>query len=83
MVFSNQLPKLDLHGESKDIAVILVKEFIEDYYHLHTKEIIIIHGIGKNILRQAVHEELKKNRLVKEYRLDSFNIGQTIVTLNL
>ncbi len=83
MTIYKNLPTLDLHGEIKDIAVILVKEFIKDNYKLKNKEIIIIHGIGKQILKKAVHEELRKNSFVEDYRLDPFNIGQTIVTLKL
>lgn len=82
MLYHN-LPTLDLHGEPRDIAVILVKEFIEDYYQLKKSPIIVVHGIGKSILKEAVHQELKKNHLVKKYQLDLFNIGQTIIDLNL
>lgn len=82
MIHSN-IPSLDLHGESRDIAIIIVQEFIEDCYQLKKSPLIIIHGRGKGILKKAVHQELKKNRLIKNYKLDSFNIGQTIIELNL
>lgn len=82
MLYRN-LPTLDLHGESKDIAVILVKEFLKDSHKLKKEKIVIIHGIGKSILKNAVHQELKTNQLVKDYKLDNFNLGQTIIELYL
>ena len=82
MLYKN-LPFIDLHGETSDISVILVKDFIEDNYKLKNKQVIIIHGIGKNILKKAVHQELKTNKLVKSYKQDNFNPGETIVELNL
>lgn len=74
-------PSIDLHGESKDIAIILVKDFIFDNYRLNKKQIVIVHGIGSGILKNAVHQELSKNQYVKNYKIDFFNVGSTIVTL--
>ena len=45
--------------------------------------ILIIHGIGTGIVKKAVHEELKHNKKVKEFKLDNFNPGCTIVKLNI
>ena len=36
-VFINSLPSLDLHGEVRDSARVLVKEFIYDNYILKNK----------------------------------------------
>lgn len=77
----NNKPSLDLHGESKDIAIVLVKEFIYDNYRLNNKQITIVHGIGSGILKKAVHEELRKNKYVQDYKIDFFNIGTTLVNL--
>ena len=79
----NQLPSLDLHGETKEISIILVKEFIEDNYQLKNTKIKVIHGIGKSILKNAVHQELKQNKFVKDYKLNNFNPGETIIELKL
>lgn len=81
-LYSN-LPTLDLHGETKDISVILVKDFILDNYKLKNEKIVVIHGIGKSILKNAVHKELRTNKLVKNFKLDNFNIGETIIELQL
>lgn len=77
----SRIPTLDLHGESKDIAIILVKEFIYDNYRLKNKQINIVHGIGSGILKTAVHEELRKNKYVQDYKVDFFNLGTTMVDL--
>lgn len=80
-LLGSNLPSLDLHGESSDIARVLVKEFISDNYKLNKKEIIIIHGIGTGVIKEIVHKELKNNVLVSSYKIDPFNIGTTIVYL--
>ncbi len=76
------LPKLDLHGENKDSARIMVKEFLEDNYKLGNKELIIIHGIGKGILKKEVYNVLKNEKKVVDYGLDMFNAGCTLVQLS-
>jgi len=73
--------ELDLHGETRDIARILVEEFISDSVKMGEDKIIIIHGIGNGILRKQVQQVLKKNKYVEKSYIDFFNIGQTIVDL--
>lgn len=76
-------PTLDLHGETGDIAKILVKDFIYDNYRLKSRYIIIIHGIGKGIVKKRIYEELKIDKYVKNYKQDNFNPGATIVELDI
>lgn len=77
-------PSLDVHGETRDTVVYPVKEFIYDNYKLENKYIVIIHGgKGNNILKQTVHEILKSEPRVKEFHLDEFNLGATLVELNI
>lgn len=80
MLYKN-LPSIDLHGSDRYSASILVKEFINDNYKLGNKLILIIHGKGLYILKNTVHEILKKDKKVKEYKVDMFNPGTTIVEL--
>ena len=54
-IFIDNLPKLDLHGETRDSSRVLVKEFINDNYILKNNKIIIIHGIGKGIKIGRAH----------------------------
>ena len=81
--FYNNLPTIDLHGETKDISKILVKDFISDTYKLKNEYIVLIHGIGKGIVKKGIYEELKINKYVKEYKQDNFNPGVTIVKLDI
>lgn len=83
MILYKNLPTIDLHGETGDIAAILVKNFVNDNITLKNEKIVVIHGIGKGIVKKAVHNELKNNKNVKSFKLDNFNEGQTIIELNL
>ncbi len=74
-------PSIDLHGMDRIYAIFKVKEFIDDSYKLKQKHIVIIHGIGKNILSKTVSDYLKKDKRVLEYKLDYMNPGCTLVTL--
>lgn len=78
--FLVNLPHLDLHGEYVDSAIVLVDDFIKDNIKLRNYKIVIIHGKGSSILKNAIHEYLKKDRRVDNYYLD-INIGQTVVEL--
>lgn len=74
-------PILDLHGETKEISKVLIKEFIEDNKKLKNYKVLIIHGIGNKILMKTTQEELRINNNVESYKIDNFNIGQTIVII--
>ena len=75
------IPTLDLHGETRDIAKVLINEFIEDNYKMKNTKVIIIHGVGTKTLLKETQNTLKNNKYVLEYKIDNFNAGQTIVTL--
>ena len=76
-------PSLDLHGEYLDNGLILTKEFINDNIILKNEYVVIIHGIGKDILRKGIHEYLKHDKNVLSYKRDFFNLGCTIVKLDI
>lgn len=80
-IFIDNLPKLDLHGETRDSSRVLVKEFINDNYILKNNKIIIIHGIGKGIIKEEVYKILKKENKVKSFHLNHYNSGCTMVYL--
>lgn len=80
-MLTSKTPKLDLHGEEVAIVYALVTEFINDNYKMGNKEILVIHGKSTNILTREVHNILKENKLVKDYYLDNWNLGQTIIHL--
>ena len=78
--FVVNLPTIDLHGEYVDSALVLVDDFIKDNIKLKNYKIVLIHGKGSNILKNAIHEYLRKDKRRDSYYLD-INIGQTIVEL--
>ena len=80
MLYSN-LPQIDLHGYDRDYARIQINDFIADNYQQKKEKVIIVHGNGAGILRKTTQETLKKNKLVKSYKLDNFNSGTTIVEI--
>lgn len=78
---SNNIPSIDLHGETREMARILVKDFINDSCKLGYSKVIIIHGIGTGILKKEVHDVLKYDKRVEKAYIDFFNVGCTIVEL--
>lgn len=80
-VLTSKSPSLDVHGETYDSVSLYVNQFVDDYYKLRYKYIVIIHGKGSGVLKRRVHELLKCNKKVSDFYLDNWNIGQTIVVL--
>lgn len=81
MTLYSNLPSLDLHGIDREYARILINEFIEDNYKIKNTKVIIIHGIGTGIIRKTTKDVLSKNKYVKEFKIDNFNPGTTIVEI--
>ena len=80
-IFLDRLPKIDLHGFDRDSARVMTNDFVAEANFLGYREIVIVHGIGTGIVKEAVHEALARNKLVDSYRLDGRNIGCTVVKL--
>lgn len=81
MTSYSNLPSLDLHGIDREYARILINEFIEDNYKIKNTKVIIIHGIGTGIIRKTTKDVLSRNKYVKEFKIDNFNPGTTIVEI--
>lgn len=76
--------ELDLHGKTVEEALPEMDKFIYNAVSSGFRLLCINHGHGSGILRQAVHRELKRNRLVKTFRpgeRDEGGRGVTIVEL--
>lgn len=80
MLFSN-LPTLDLHELDRVNAKIKIEIFIKEQSILKNKLIRVIHGKGSGILKNTLNNILKTNKLVKNYKIDSYNSGITIIEL--
>lgn len=83
VIFIDSLPTVDLHGLDRDTARVKVLEFINDNLKMKNEIICIIHGIGDGTLKHEVHNTLKNNKNVVDYKLFYNNIGSTIVKLRL
>lgn len=80
-IFMMRYPQIDLHGYDRDSARMMVNDFVRDNYNLGNEWIVIIHGKGTGIVRKEVHETLRVNKLVLEYKTDNFNDGCTVVKI--
>lgn len=82
-IFTKNLPSLDLHGETKDTARVLINDFIRDNIKMKNDKIIIIHGIGTGVLKKETQSVLRNNKFVIEFGIDCMNEGSTIVRLKI
>ncbi len=79
--FLYNLPHLDLHGYDRTGAIAMTKMFIDENLRINEKKIIIVHGKGTGILKNATHEYLKSDRRVLEFKTNNYNDGETIIIL--
>lgn len=80
MLYKN-IPELDLHGENRFSAILLVNEFINDNQKLGNNLVKVVHGIGTGILKEEIHKFLKQSKKVTAYKTDIFNQGVTIIEI--
>ena len=60
--------EINLIGMDANTALIELEKFIEEAYASGLRSVKIIHGIGKGVLKKAVHEFLSKSDRIKFYR---------------
>lgn len=73
--------ELDLRGMSAGEAIAVLSQFLDSAMLANLSSVRIIHGKGTGVLRKAVHEELKRSRVVKRYRLGVYGEGEDGVTI--
>ncbi|MCR5719015.1 MAG: endonuclease MutS2 [Lachnospiraceae bacterium] len=73
--------ELNLVGKTVDEALNILDKYIDDAYMAHFPSVRIVHGKGTGALRSAVHSYLKKQRVVKEFRLGEYGEGDAGVTI--
>ena len=79
--FLYNAPRIDLHGYDRTGAVAMTKMFIDENVKLDQKILLIVHGKGTGVLKSAIHEYLKSDKRVLEYKTNNYNDGETIITL--
>ena len=83
VIYINNLPSIDLHGLDRDYARIKVLEFIKDNKTIKNDIFCIVHGIGSGIIKNEVHNTLKKSKDVIDFKLFYNNSGCTIVKIKI
>lgn len=73
--------EINLVGKYPDEAVALLEKYIDDAYLAGIPQVRVIHGRGTGALRKAVHDYLKRCRVVKHFRLGEFGEGDQGVTI--
>ena len=79
--FTAAQPELDLRGMAADEAIILLDNFLDSAYMGNLPTARIIHGKGTGVLRAAVHDELRRCKYVKSFRLGVYGEGESGVTI--
>lgn len=74
-------PECNLIGMRVDEAVAVLEKYLDDAYLSHLPKVTIIHGRGTGALRDAVHQFLKRQKYVKNYRVGAFGEGDHGVTI--
>ncbi len=73
--------EINLLGKTVDEAISELDKYLDDAYLAHLPGVRVVHGKGTGALRSAVHNYLRKNRVVKSYRLGEFGEGDAGVTI--
>ena len=74
-------PEINLIGKTVDEAISLLDKYLDDAYLAHLGTVRIVHGKGTGALRKAVHEHLKRQKIIKSYHLGEFGEGDAGVTI--
>lgn len=73
--------EIDLRGMDTVEAICALSLYLDSAMRSYLPSVRIIHGKGTGALRAAVHQELKKNKYVKSYRLGVYGEGEDGVTI--
>lgn len=73
--------ELYLLGHTRADALVALDQHIDQAQVVGVREIRIVHGKGTGALRQAIHQALKRDARVLEYRLASYGEGDSGVTI--
>ncbi len=72
---------VDLRGQMLEEALMNAEKFLDDCYLASITNVTIIHGKGTGVLKNGIHQMLRKNKYVKSYRLGTFGEGENGVTI--
>ena len=73
--------EINLLGMTTDEAVSAVSKYLDDAYVAHISPVRIVHGKGTGALRKAVHQYLRTQMNISEFRLGEYGEGDAGVTI--
>ncbi len=73
--------KLDIRGKYVNEIADLLEKFIYEGHINSVTELTVLHGKGTGSLRKAVHEILRSNKFVSNFRLGNWSEGDSGVTI--
>ena len=81
MKLSAMASELDLRGMDSVEAICVLDRYLDEAMRSNISPVRIIHGKGTGALRSAVHQSLRKNKFVKNFRLGIYGEGEDGVTI--
>ena len=73
--------EVDLRGMDTVEAICALGLYLDSAMRSNLPNVRIIHGKGTGALRTAVHQELRKNKFIKTFRLGVYGEGEDGVTI--
>ena len=73
--------EVDLRGMDTVEAICALGLYLDSAMRSNLSSVRIIHGKGTGALRAAVHQELRKNKFVKSFRIGVYGEGEDGVTI--
>lgn len=73
--------EINLLGKTVDEAIAELDKYLDDAYLAHLKTVRVVHGKGTGALRKGVHNYLRRQRHVANFRLAEFGEGDAGVTI--
>ena len=74
-------PEVDLRGMNTDEALPMLERFLDTARLAKLHNVTVIHGKGTGVLRQAVHNALRREHGIKSFRLGRYGEGEDGVTI--
>ena len=81
MKMTATVSEVDLRGMDSVEAICVLDRYMDEAMRSNLQSVRIIHGKGTGVLRAAVHQSLRKNKLVKKFRLGVYGEGEDGVTI--
>ncbi|MBR1861785.1 MAG: endonuclease MutS2 [Lachnospiraceae bacterium] len=77
----NVSSEINLLGKTSDEAIAELEKYLDDAYIAHIPSVRVVHGKGTGALRTAVHNYLRRQKNISEYRLGEYGEGDAGVTI--